>query len=384
MRNENSRGKCEEVWSVDAIRHAPVLQQAKNAVWVKTGFRAKPNCVIARRPITLDEAAKAGVNPVAFDIIPAVSPVIADYPLVDYDPKLLTGVKYLNLCRTIRRAIMRGDLILDHSKYNANSGRNMHLQDILKYCNLDFDAFVISYLNNMQPCTLIEQPDSNKQSKDLICLYDTGYKINLYLKFKNDGKVIVSFHEDNINGVLKYRRIDTTRIQKAYSAVLLSSTPNSPVGSRTTENVFMSRGLTTLHFAISGVLMSEDVLIVKTADLNRYLDSILVDFLYNACDSAHVLNADYDMLLQSFSNRYTLPNLSFTSVGNYTVSMLTLVIDIFPQVDNSLRPMLLVIVDTLYNEEVTVERRIDIKNVLRSRYLNYSNLALEHLLSLPD
>jgi hypothetical protein len=91
-----------------------------------------------------------------------------------------------------------------------------------------------------------------------------------------------------------------------------------------------------------------------------------------------------DALLSSFRRRNITPKMSFTSVGCYTVSMLTLIIDLYSQVDVSERGKLLGIMDILYYEEITVQDHQAIKKAISERYLNYTNSAIKYLLSLPD
>jgi hypothetical protein len=367
------------------VRQETVRENMTNAVWQKNrGFVAKEGHKIPRKYIkdfTPDELYKYNidyetVDTVALDNSAAIVTAIEDNTMKEND---VAGLQFLNLCRRIRAAVKANLVTVDETQHKTNGGRNLHLAKLVETCGMSFKEFVLTYLSNIQPCTLMPVQEGKKQgAKDLIVLYDTGYKIRLYIKLKDKGRILVSFHEDNILGVSHCDSIASNMIEKPYAFLLLDTNWGFRRGELVTQGVRMSRGLATLNFNIRGMMWAKDLMIVSTTDLNDYLCNIVTNYISQLCAQVGILTKANVEAIDCYRERIRTPDISVTSYGGYTISMLSLIIDLYPKASERQQKNLLAVMDIIVAEDLTSVDMIAVKEAITNRYLNYTNNALEH------
>jgi hypothetical protein len=147
----------------------------------------------------------------------------------------------------------------------------------------------------------------------------------------------------------------------------------------------ISRGLATLTFRIRGIVKARDLLVVSTEDLNTYLRSLIVNYLYQLYSQTGILTDSVSDLLTAYSTTVSPPAISITSYGGYTVSLFSLIIDIYPKVAAKIQTNLLAVLDILLENELLDSSDFPVLvAALKERYMGYTNPALDHLLLLLE
>jgi hypothetical protein len=378
--------------STDVIKADIHLRaEITNATWSdESGFIAKKGYRITRKFIkdfSARERLKYGIHYIVDTIAANTFTDTSISDLLLPEDSEIAGIQFINLCRRIRAAIKAGTLIVDELAHKSNNGRNLHLVKLLETCGLTYKQFVIAYLSNMQPCTLNTIPrGKNQGAEDIIALYDRGYKISLYLKFKDRGRIVVSMHEDNIQGKSRVscENITTSMIAQKYSCLIVEPNMNYREGEIITKRVQMSRGFATFNFMCRGIAKSRDTVIITTADLTEYLYSMIVNYIYQLCAQTGILTTENKELLELYRTKEQTPMISVASYGGYVTSMLSLIADLYPTVSQRVQTTLIAAIDIIVDEELNAIDLIPIRDALKERYMNYTNNALEHFYALID
>lgn len=109
----------------------------------------------------------------------------------------------INLCKKIRRAAFNGNVTIDSSAFSTNQP----MFDFIKLCGMTVREFLINYLKYLQPYA-IERLTEQGFDKDIICIVQFDYSYPLYIKVKitQFKEVVISFHENQIKNVSKYKK----------------------------------------------------------------------------------------------------------------------------------------------------------------------------------
>lgn len=276
----------------------------------------------------------------------------------------ILGADLIKFCRKVRNACITNKIIVDTTEHNANNGYNTHLFKFIELCDLDVKQFILNYLLNMQPCTLIRK--TQIKQADLICIYDTHYKFALYLKFKSDGSLIVSFHEDNVKGKL----IKSTNVTTKQYAYLFGTTKSTTNIGEVAVNIFgMARGLSTFQLKLISKRISADLYIVKTSDLYNCLDDIVAQYITNLSE----------MYMTQVAILQTVPLykiLSFTSYGGLNLNILSLLCDLYSVVTVNERKNLFDVAEYVVTHEIDNGKLSMLLDALELRYMKSQNNAM--------
>lgn len=220
------------------------------------------------------------------------------------------------LCKRLRRLSRLDRIKLDESEHA--SGLNRHLFKYFDFIGVDKLDYIKKYLEHIQPF-MIKEVKTQEKFDNAICVLDEYYRISVYVKLDatRGEEVIVSFHENNKNGVAKREPLKRTD-QEVY--VFPESISSHVVGTdKYTINLFITRGATSLPMTVSARKCDDEGFWVRMSDISRNMietaNSYLQD-LYSA-------ELDYSEI-EPF---YSLQKISFTSYGTDVFSGISLLID---------------------------------------------------------
>lgn len=226
----------------------------------------------------------------------------------------------VEVCRKVRRLATLDRLKLDTSEHHSTL--NKHLFAYLDYCEIDKLSFVKEYLKNLQPYMIKEKGEQEKKDS-FICVIDNMYRISVYIKVDSthNEEVIISFREDNKNGIAKTNHLITLPYPVENVVVFADKCRSySSATGKATVDVLMQRGLLTLPISVIGVKY-KDMFVVRKRDIEAqfldYCNTYLSD-LYTSD-----LNLDFSQI-DVFTS---LQQISFTSYGKSTFDTISLLID---------------------------------------------------------
>ena len=119
----------------------------------------------------------------------------------------LAGKKLL--CKRLRRLSRLDRIKLDESEHA--SGLNKHLFKYFDFIGVDKLDYIKKYLEHIQPF-MVKEVKTQEKFDNAICVLDEYYRISVYIKLDatKGEEVIVSFHENNKNGVAKRESLKRT------------------------------------------------------------------------------------------------------------------------------------------------------------------------------
>ena len=281
----------------------------------------------------------------------------ADQHSVFPDVKSLSDGKML--CKRLRRLARLDRIRLDESEHASKL--NLHLLKYMDFLGIDKLAYIKKYLEHIQPF-MITEVSSQEKFENAVCVLDEFYRISLYIKVDTTRgeEVIVSFHENNKNGIAKRNPLYKTD-KKVY---IFPETIDSHVSGSDfyTVSLLITRGMTTLPISISAHRYDDEGFIVNLKDITR----ALVETANNYLQDLYSAELDYS----SIEPFYSLQQISFTSYGTDVFSSISLLVD---SLLIQMSPMSKQVADAalcIYcnSIEITASAKIELIETLRGRY----------------
>ena len=220
------------------------------------------------------------------------------------------------LCKRLRRLSRLDRITLDESEHA--SGFNKHLFKYFDFIGVDKLDYIKKYLEHIQPF-MIKEVKTQEKFDNAICVLDEYYRISVYIKLDatKGEEVIVSFHENNKNGVAKREPLKRTD-QEVY--VFPESISSHVVGTdKYTINLFITRGATSLPMTVSARKCDDEGFWVRMTDISRNMIETANSYLQDL----YTAELDYSEI-EPF---YSLQQISFTSYGTDVFSGISLLID---------------------------------------------------------
>jgi len=166
---------------------------------------------------------------------------------------------------------------------------------------------------------MIVEIKSQEKFDNAICVLDNYYRISVYIKVDatRGEEVVVSFHENNKNGIAKKNStFPTDRYVYVFAESIGSFVETKGIY---TINLFITRGVSTFPINVPATKYDEEGFVVRYT----YINNSLVDIANNYLEDLYTADLDFDM-----ANVFTsLQQLSFTSYGNDAFSNISLMID---------------------------------------------------------
>ena len=221
-----------------------------------------------------------------------------------------------NLTRKLRKLARLSRIRLDESEHASRM--NLLLFKYLEYLDLDKLEFIKDYLSHIQPY-MISEIKNQEKFDNAICVLDEYYRISVYIKVdatKNE-EIIVSFHENNKNGIAKRNSV----INREGLVYVFADSIGSHVEGTDNYSIklFIMRGVRTFPLNIAAVKYDDDGFLVRSVNINNALIGISNQYLED------LYTSDLDISgIELFSS---LHQLSFTSFGNDVFSNISLLID---------------------------------------------------------
>ncbi len=276
------------------------------------------------------------------------------------------------LCKRLRRLARLDRIKLDESEHA--SGLNLHLFKYMDFLGIDKLAYIKKYLEHIQPF-MITEISSQEKFQNALCVLDEFYRISVYIKVDatKGEELIVSFHENNKNGIAKRNPLRRTD-EKVY--VFPETISSHVVGSDLyTVNLLITRGVTTLPISISAHKYDEEGFLVNLQDITRALVETANSFLQDL----YTANLDYSAI-EPF---YSLQQISFTSYGTDVFSSISLLVDslliqMSPLSKQVADAALCIYCNTV---EITSDAKKELIETLRERYKVNSVRALPEILT---
>lgn len=224
----------------------------------------------------------------------------------------------LNICKKIRGIAKLDRVRIDYSEHR--NGLNKHLFDYLEYCGYGVLDYVKRYLSLLQPF-MVEIRKDQVYDKHITCIIDKLYRISVYIKVntKQFEEVIVSFHEDNKNGIAKVNSV--YRKAPEYVPIICDGIESQVENSNSYGvKVVLMRGLLTLPIHLSAKRIDK-VFLVKYSEIERSFVDYCNEYIRDLYTSD--LNLDFNSI-QIFT---MLQQIEFTSSGKDSFSSVSLLLD---------------------------------------------------------
>ena len=219
------------------------------------------------------------------------------------------------LARRLRRLARLDRIVLDESEHT--SGLNKHLFKYLDYLGIDKLEYVKQYLSTVQPFMLTEMK-SQEKFENAVCVLDGYYRISIYIKADTTRgeEIIVSFHENNKNGIARVNPISRDNYVYVFADSVGSHLMNTDDYS---INLFITRGVRTFPINVPAKKYDNEGFLVRYS----YINNALIDISNRYLEDLYTSDIDFSDV-QPFSS---LQQLSFTSFGNDIFSNISLLID---------------------------------------------------------
>lgn len=233
-----------------------------------------------------------------------------------YDSEYSNLLSKKILAKKLRKLARLDRIRLDENEHSSKM--NLHLLKYLDYIGLDNLDFLKGYLSQIQPF-MLEEIKSQEKFESAICVLDEFYRISVYIKVsaKKGEEIIVSFHENNKNGIAKRNSLI---VRNSLVYVFADSIGSYVLGTNTYSiNMFITRGVRTFPINIAATKYDEDGFLVRYEDINSALISIMNQYI----EDLYTADLDYSEI-NKFSS---LQELSFTSYGNDVFSNISILLD---------------------------------------------------------
>lgn len=281
----------------------------------------------------------------------------------------------VSICKKIRALACLDRIKLDVSVHK--SGVNKHLLSYLDYCGVDKLQFIKDYLANLQPYMITRKAEQEKK-KSFLCVLDNMYRVSVYIKMDTTKKeeLIISFHEDNKNGIAKSNHLIRLPNPIEYVAIFANScTGYSDELGIASINVLMQRGVKVLPLNLAG-RKYKSIFVVRRSDIETvflgYCNTYLTD-LYTSNLALDFSKVDVFTSLQQ---------LSFTSYGRSTFETFSLLIDsLCIQHDVISKATAdFALIEYAHSLMLTAENKKDLLQLLQERYQVSSIRAMPEIL----
>ena len=220
------------------------------------------------------------------------------------------------LCKRLRRLSRLDRIQLDESEHTSRL--NKHLFKYFDFIGVDKLDYIKKYLAHIQPF-MIREIKTQEKFENAICVLDEYYRIAVYIKVDatKGEELIVSFHENNKNGIAKREPIkDSNREVYVFPETISSHVAGTDIYS---INLFVTRGATSLPMNVSARKCDEEGFWVRMSDINH----ALVETANSYLQDLYTADIDYSQI-EPF---YSLQQISFTSYGTDVFSGISLLID---------------------------------------------------------
>ena len=220
------------------------------------------------------------------------------------------------LCKRLRRLSRLDRIRLDESDHA--SGLNKHLFKYFDFIGVDKLEYIKKYMSHIQPF-MIREIGSQEKFENAICVLDEYYRVAVYIKVDatRGEELIVSFHENNKNGIAKREPVKNTNCE-VY--VFPESISSHVVGTDIYSiNLFITRGATSLPLNVSARKCDDEGFWVRMNDINTALIETANSYLRDL----YTADLDYSQV-EPF---YSLQQISFTSYGTDVFSGISLLVD---------------------------------------------------------
>lgn len=309
----------------------------------------------------------AKADAISIDVVSKNLPDMA----VSFEPDVKELPTKKTLCKRLRRLARLDRIKLDESEHA--SGLNLHLFRYLDFLGIDKLTYIRKYLEHIQPF-MITEISSQEKFENAVCVLDEFYRISVYIKVDatKGEELIVSFHENNKNGIAKRNPLRRTD-EKVY--VYPETISSHVVGSDLyTVNLLITRGVTTLPISISAHKYDDEGFLVNLQDITRSLVETANSYLQDL----YTADLDYSAV-EPF---YSLQQISFTSYGTDVFSSISLLVDslliqMSPKSKQVADAALCIYCSTI---ELTNAAKKDLIETLRDRYKVNSVRALPEIL----
>ena len=256
----------------------------------------------------------AGSNPDSSIAVSVLKVAQTDNSHTLLDAKYLSDKK--SLCKKLRRLARLDRIKLDESEHASKL--NLHLFKYMDFLEIDKLMYIKKYLEHIQPF-MITEISSQEKFENAICVLDEFYRISVYIKVDatKGEELIVSFHENNRNGIARRNPIRRTD-EKVYvfPETIASHVLDSDFYS---INLLITRGMTTLPISISAHKYDDEGFLVNLQDITR----ALVETANSYLQDLYSTELDYSAI-EPF---YSLQQISFTSYGTDVFSSISLLVD---------------------------------------------------------
>lgn len=304
---------------------------------------------------------------------------LSNEPTYEDLEKLGIDTSTIKVCKTLRNLAKLNRVKLDESEHR--SGLNKHLFDYIKYCGKNVLDFVKEYLSHLQPYMIERRLDQEKK-EHLYCVIDNLYRVSVYIKVYNEQfkEVIVSFHEDNKNGIA--RANDKIILKTPARVPIFADSISGQVSNsnKFTINTIFQRGLLQLPLTLSGY-KCRDIFIVE----RRVIDTNLIDYCNEYISDLYMSDymSDKSLDLNKIKIFTRLQQISFTSYGKDVFSSISILIDslnVQPDV-NSKSVADFALITFVQNIKLTVEQQEELKELLLTKYAVSADRKTEPLLN---
>ena len=277
----------------------------------------------------------------------------------------INGKDFIKLCREIRRRAIDGKIKVETSKHKSNEGRNIHLFEILKFCEYNIKDFVTNYLCHIQPCFLEYVSKTDFRDYELMAVNDIAYSTKMLIKIKIDKPeeyLVVSFHESNKRGVGVKGGFNINKIEED-SIVFVDSVNEYTINDEVIYRVeyTIQRGFILMQGKSYTSKYSNGCAIIKTRDIRNMLDTNINRLIENI--EKNFGNGD-SILLDGQST-----DISFVSYGNKDINSICLLADVYSA--NSGNRRISGIVVSMLDEilrDIPNERLYEIKRLLENKF----------------
>ena len=285
----------------------------------------------------------------------------------------------LNLCKRIRRLAALDNLRLDTTLHA--SGLNLHLIKYLEYNNLDPLEYIKGYLMCLQPF-MIERRFDQEKFDGALCIVDNLYRVSVYIKLDTtqNEELVVSFHEDNKNGVAKSNLFSNMFYYVCVIPDCITSKVTSSRGVMYGVDVCIQRGLLKLNIntvAIKQMFKGTELFLAHFSDINNMFVNYCNEYLRDLYVS------DIGLDTSSIKLFTVLQELSFTSFGEDIFSNLSLLIDSELIQDNlpSIRAADFAICTYAEHIVLTQQQKDELLSLLRDKFAVSSSKKIECIIN---
>ena len=275
---------------------------------------------------------------------------------------LSQDVEFRSFCKRVRQLSMLDRIRLDETTHR--SGLNRHLLDYLEYCNVNPLDYIKAYLTHLQPY-MIERFSQQEKFDGAVCILDNVYRVSVYIKIDSTQfeEVIVSFHENNKNGIAKTNSLITSNKPEYVFVFADSITAQYPTMDKYSVHLIMQRGLMQLPINVTGKKCSDGFIVLRQ-DIERGFLDYCNEYIRDLYTSD--LNLDFSQI-EIFS---VLQQISYTSYGTDTFSSISLLIDsLVVQKDPISRKVADFALCTFSQSlQLTTEQRDDLLDLLKQKF----------------